>query len=308
MKRCISLLFIMLIFASVFSGCQNDFVNEKYFDGIKDVRQSDDTFGTDADYITASKNALKVYFLDVGEADCAVVICNGKVMLIDGGEQKSGEDVVNFIKALKISNIDIVLNTHAHADHIGGLVNVLDNFEVGRVIISPCGYTSDIAKMFFNSVAKRHIKAEKATPGEQINLGGANIQIIGPISQYQEDLNDTCIVLRLVYNSVSFLFTGDATYKEEKEILNAGYVLNSDVLKVGHHGSKTSSTYLFLREIMPKSAVISCAQDNSYNHPSEDVLSRLRDAGSVVYRTDQMGTIIATVKQKGKVTFETENK
>ncbi len=143
------------------------------------------------------------------------------------------------------------------------------------------------------------------TAGDSFSLGSSNVQIIGPITEYSDDLNNTSIVMKLTYGNTSFLFTGDAEREEEQEIISAGYDLSADMLKVGHHGSDTSTSYVWLREIMPEYAVISVGKGNSYGHPTEAVLSRLRDADVKLYRTDLQGDIIA-VSNGETVTVTTE--
>jgi competence protein ComEC len=158
---------------------------------------------------------------------------------------------------------------------------------------------------FIGAVKDRGVEITIPRPGERFMLGGAEAVILSPLSIVPEDPNNSSIVIKITYGATGFIFTGDAERRAEQEILEAGYDLSATVLKVGHHGSNTSTTYPFLREIMPCIAVISCGRDNTYGHPHENLLSRLRDAGAVVYRTDMQGDII--IRSDGQaVTVTTE--
>jgi competence protein ComEC len=236
---------------------------------------------------------LKIYFIDVGQADSALVVSDGHAMLIDGGNVEDSSLIYTFLKDHNINHLDYLVATHAHEDHIGGLPGALNYATVG-VAFSPV--LSANGKNFANLVRYLDIQGVKLTvpsPGDVYGLGEATFQVIGPITE-SENPNNTSIVLKVVFGNTSFLFTGDAEREEEQDILNAGYDLSSTVLKVGHHGSNTSTTYPFLREIMPAYAIISVGAGNSYGHPTDDVLSRLRDADVKVFRTDIQGTIICT--------------
>lgn len=203
-----------------------------------------------------------------------------------------------------MDTLDYIVATHPDADHIGGLAGAL-NYATAKVAY--CPVTEHDTKTFANFT--KYLNAQGVsitipTAGDTFPLGSATVQILGPQKDY-EDTNDLSIVLRVVYAETSFLFTGDAERTAEADILEAGYDLSSTVLKVGHHGSDSSTSYPFLREVMPQYAVISVGKDNSYGHPTENTLSKLRDAEVKVYRTDLQGTIICTSDGK-TVTFTTE--
>lgn len=243
------------------------------------------------DNTEAADKGLSVQFIDVGQGDSALIKCGGEVMLIDGGKAKASDIIYTCLKQDNTDVIDYMVCTHADDDHIGGLPAAFSAAKV-RNVIAPYAKADTRAfeklqkAIYENDVTVRHPKN-----GENMALGDAKVYFYGPISESEEDRNNSSIVLKIVYGKTSFLFTGDAERSEEKEILDAGYDISATVLKVGHHGSKNSTTYPFLREVMPKYAVISVGKDNSYGHPTEDVLSRLRDAGAQVYRTDMQGDI-----------------
>lgn len=236
-------------------------------------------------------SALEVHFIDVGQADSALIVCDGQAMLIDGGNVADSDLIYTYLKNKGITRLDYIVATHAHEDHVGGLAGAL-NYAAADVALCPVtNYDTKAFRSFIKYLGDTPITVP--TPGDRFNLGSATFEILGPINPSDEP-NNTSLIIKLIHGEVSFLFTGDAEREEEQDILNAGRGLSATVLKVGHHGSDTSTTYPFLREIMPQYAVISVGQGNAYGHPTEAVLSRLRDADVVTYRTDMQGTIICT--------------
>lgn len=250
-------------------------------------------------------SSFEVHFLDVGQADSALVLCDGEAMIIDGGNSEDSSFVYSYLKNLGIDHLDVVVSTHAHEDHVGGLSGAL-SYATPDVVYSPVtSYSSRAFEKFAEKVDGHGAELTIPSPGDTFMLGSAECTIIGPISE-SDDPNNTSIVLRIVYGETSFLFTGDAETVEENEILDAGYTVDCDVLKVGHHGSETSTGYRWLREASPSYAVISVGEGNSYGHPHESTMSRLRDADVTVYRTDMQGTIIC-YSDGYNVSFEVEN-
>ena len=259
---------------------------------------------------SAHKNVegnITVYFIDVGQSDAALILQGGHAMLIDGGDASSSNKIYSFLKELNITHLDYIVATHAHAEHVGGLSGALNYASAGVVF---CPVTSYNTRTFENFIKYVHEQGKEITvpkAGDKFTLGSAEVTVLNPISPAsgENHTNDDSIVLRIVFGDTSFLFTGDAERAAEAAILDSGYDLSSTVLKVGHHGSDTSTSYPFLREVMPEYAVISCGKDNMYGHPHENLLSRLRDADVQVFRTDMQGTI--TCISDGKtVTFQTE--
>lgn len=250
------------------------------------------------------KELLTVTFLDVGQGDAAVLQCGGQTMMIDGGKAKASSYIYSWLKKNQISYLDVMVATHTDADHIGGLSGALNYAKVGTAY---CPVTSGTTKTFQSFV--RYLKKQGKSitvpeAGDEFSLGGAQVRILGP-KDPQAEGNNSSIVLKVTFGDTSFLFTGDAEREEEQELLESGYDLESTVLKVGHHGSDTSTSYLFLRTVNPQYAVISVGADNTYGHPTEAVLSRLRDADVKTCRTDLQGTITAVSDGK-KVTVQTE--
>ena len=249
-------------------------------------------------------STFEVHYLDVGQGDCSLILCDGHAMLIDGGEASESSKVYAYLKANGVNHLDYMVATHAHSDHIGGLSGALNYATVDTAFCPVTEYDSKTFSSMVKYLGNQGLSITVPRAGESFMLGSAYVQILGPQGTY-DDQNDMSIVLKVTYEETSFLFTGDAERTAEADILDAGYDLSATVLKVGHHGSDTSTSYPFLREIMPEYAVIQVGKDNSYGHPTEDTLSRLRDADVKVYRNDLQGTVICTSDGKS-VTFSTE--
>lgn len=239
--------------------------------------------------ISSDKASFSIHFIDVGQADAALVECDGHYMLIDGGNKADSDTIYTVLKNAGVSHLDIVVGTHAHEDHIGGLSGAFSYADANLTLCATKNYDSDAFEDFAENADKKGGGIVVPAVGDRYSLGSANIEILGVNSG--SETNDTSIVLMITYGKTKFLFTGDAEREAEQVILASGVDLSATVLKVGHHGSDTSTTYPFLREIMPKYAVVSVGKDNSYGHPTEDTLSRLRDAEVEVYRTDLQGDI-----------------
>lgn len=227
--------------------------------------------------------------MDVGQGDAAIVECDGHYMLVDGGDKSCSNQMYSYLKRNGISYLDIVVASHAHEDHVGGLSGALNYAKAGLVLCPVKSYDTDAFRDFVNY-------AEKNGPGITVpkklttyTLGSAAITVLG-VNAGQG--NNSSIVMSVTYQGKVFLFTGDAEREAEQEVL-ADYpeLLAAYGLKVGHHGSDDATTYPFLREVMPEYAVISCGAGNSYGHPMDNTLSRLRDAEVTVYRTDLHGDV-----------------
>ena len=247
-----------------------------------------------------AKSSFSVHFIDVGQADAALVECDGHYMLIDGGNKADSSIIYSVLKKAAVPKLDIVVGTHAHEDHIGGLPGAF-NYTTADITLCPVkNYDSNAFEDFAKYATQKGGGITVPKKGDTYSLGSSTVKILGVNGG--SDTNDTSIVLRIDYGKTSFLFTGDAEREAEQAILSTSADLSATVLKVGHHGSDTSTSYPFLREIMPKYAVISVGSGNSYGHPTEDTLSRLRDADVKVFRTDMQGDIFCTSDGK-EVTF-----
>ncbi len=244
---------------------------------------------------SASTKFLTVHFIDVGQGDSIYIKApNGEDILIDGGNNGKGDDVVAYLKKQKVDDIEIMIATHPDADHIGGLDTVLSAFRVERVYAPKVSHTSQTYKDFLNAVKREGLKIKTAQKGVSLGLKGVSAVFVGPVKSYStSDTNDWSAVLKLTYGKKSFLFTGDAETKAEVDMIASKQNLRADVLKVGHHGARTSTSSAFLNAVKPTYAVISVGKGNSYGHPTTEVLNRLKSYKVNIFRTDLQGTIIA---------------
>ncbi len=249
------------------------------------------------------EDTLQLHFIDVGQADAILVSNAGKYMLIDGGNTDDSNLVFSYLKKHNVSHLDYVVCTHAHEDHVGGLSGALTAATASRVFAPITDYDTQAFRNFVAKAAERKCTVEIPTAGTVFQLGNATVTVVGPVKQYN-DTNNTSIVLRIVFGETSFLLTGDMETTAEADLLDAGTELRSTLLKLGHHGSNTSTSYRFLREVAPAYGVISVGTNNSYGHPNDEVLSRLRDADVMLYRTDLQGDIICISDGKS-LTFTT---
>ena len=247
--------------------------------------------GSKAEPLQTGGEELRVLFIDVGQADSALLTCGDESLLIDGGNVDDSSTVYTVLKKNGVTHLDYVVCTHAHEDHVGGLSGALEACTAGTVYCPVTDYDSKAFRNFSDRVAEQNCELTVPKAGETFALGGAEVEILA-CNPEAEDTNNTSIVLRLAYGETSFLFMADAETPVERELLDAGTDLSATVLKVGHHGSGTSTSYRFLNEVMPAYAVISVGKDNSYGHPHEKILSRLEDADARILRTDELGDIL----------------
>ena len=250
-----------------------------------------------ASILDPNADTFTVHFIDVGQADCMLLECNGIYAVIDGGYDTTGAVTVEYLQQQGVEEIELVIATHPHGDHIGGLPDVFANFPVNNVWSGPITYSNDYVKNFRAGVVSQRLTIQFPEPGDTFQLGDALITVLGPVKKYYEDANDLSLVVMVEFGDTRFLFTGDMEQLAEDDMLDywgEGYDFSADVLKVGHHGSYSSTHYRFLRAVMPTYGVICVGGNNEYGHPHKDPISRLQDAEVEIYRTDKMYDIVCT--------------
>ncbi len=237
---------------------------------------------------------LRAYFLDVGQGDSSLILFRDKVILIDAGEIEEGGRVVSDLQKLGVKKIDLLVATHLHSDHIGGMQDVLARFPVGKVLDSGIPSSSVLYERFLDTVDKKNIPYTVAEPGQTIDLDPSlGILVLSPPkNRTGDDINTNSIVLRISFGTFSILYTGDATIPAEEVMAKNGYPLDADILKVSHHGSSDAGSAEFLRRVSPGLAVISLGKENDYGHPHRETLERLGSAASRILRTDRDGTVL----------------
>ena len=251
---------------------------------------------------TKDKEMLAVHFIDVGQGDCELITTpTGETMLIDAGVPEAGDDIVSYITGLGIKEIDIFVASHYHEDHIGGSPDVFEAFDILSVLILDCEVTTSCAKKLINNIEKEESEVVYAERGYEFSLGAAEFLTLSPEKITDKGGNDDSIILRMEYGDARYIFTGDAEKEAEESVLEdySENELSADLLKIGHHGSRTSTTDVFLKAISPNIAVISCGKGNSYGHPHTETVEKLVASVENIYRTDVLGTIVIHTDGKG---------
>lgn len=245
---------------------------------------------------TVTDGNMQVEFIDVGQGDCTLITDSQAVILIDGGEVGEAQTVINYLKNKNITKIDCCIATHPHSDHIGSLAKVFEEFEVTDVIIPEIPEkiipTTATYKKFLQSLSENVENVLPAEYGETYSYGQMTLEILGPVNDY-DDLNDMSVISRISFGETSVMLTGDAETPSEEDMLSLRNVdYSADILKVGHHGSKTSTSDGWLQAVNPQFAVISCGLNNDYGHPHKQLVNRLDNNNVEYYRTDLLGDII----------------
>jgi len=264
------------------------------FEAAASWRQIFSFFGLSDFSAAAGSSPLSVHVLEVGKADSIFIECGGKYMLVDGGTMDCGERIAEYLDRLGVKKLDYVVNTHPDKDHIGGLGYLIEHYEIGRY------FAPNIPKELIpldreyigaqEALKKKNIPTVVPNCGDSFDLGALKIKVLAPVKQ-GNSTNNNSIILRLTYGKTNFLLMGDAEKEEESDLLASGWNLSADVLKVGHHGSSTSTTYALISAVKPRYAAISVA-DDSNDLPKKEVLKRLKSAGTAIFRTDVSGTLI----------------
>ncbi len=270
-------------------------------------RQSSSPTSTTERQTISESASLEVHFFDVGEGDSALVECEGHYLLIDGGNPGNSSFLYSYLKQNKIEYLDYIVCSHAHADHVGGLAGALNYANVGVAYSPVLEYDSRAFNSFLKYLNEQNKTIRIPTPGESFSLGAAVVSFLGPLDMglAETNENNSSIILRIQFGDTSFLFTGDAEKEEEISLVESGHNLQSTVLKVGHHGSNTSSSEQFLAAVFPNIAIISVGADNDYGHPHEEAMTNLSRYCDQIYRTDLQGEIVC-ISNGISVTVNTE--
>ncbi len=243
--------------------------------------------------------ALVVSFIDVGQGDATLIQSGGESYLVDGGVPEAGSRVVDFLRSRGVEELDGIVATHAHADHVGGLPDVLDAFPVSRVYLSGESAATTTFNNFLRAVQRENAQVLEVRAGERMDWGGTEVTVLSPPPEAEGglfgDSNEDSVALLLAFGEARVLITGDAENRAEEYMSTGPFTGPVTVLRVGHHGSSTSTTPLFLNRFRPEIAVISVGE-NPYGHPTPQTLRRLETVGAEVFRTDQDGDVIATIK------------
>lgn len=282
--RFISLIISLIIALSIFSGCS-----------VSESTNAETSTATTSQ--NAPTSGLRVHYIDVGQADSILIQSpDNKNMLIDAGETKD-KAVLNYLNAQGVKRLDVVIATHPHNDHISEMADVIKSYEIGDFYMPKATHTSKSFEKMVDALKAKNISPIVAKAGMSFNLEDKiKCDIVAPNSDKYENLNNYSIVLKLTYGENSFLFTGDAEELSEKEILNSGADVSANVLKVGHHGSSSSTSAAFLKAVNPQYAVISCGKDNDYGHPHKETIEKLK--GINTYITKDNGNIIISSDSK----------
>lgn len=259
---------------------------------------------------------LEIHYIDVGQGDCSLIKWEGAAVLIDCGERENADTVLKYLEKQGVEKLDIIIATHPHSDHIGAMGDIISGIDAERVIAPKVSAdmtpTTKTYERFLTALQEKALKLTAAKPGTVYALTGKTsasmekqppkLEILAPVADY-DDLNNYSVVVRMTYGNTSYLFTGDAETKAEKDILDSGADVSADVLKAGHHGSSTSTSEKFLEAVSPEICVIQCGEGNSYGHPHAEILERLESFGVKCFRNDISGTI--TVYSDGEEIFVT---
>lgn len=245
------------------------------------------------DYINTNNNLLKVHYLDVGQGDSIFIeLPNNETMLIDAAESYQSENIINYLKNLNYQKIDYVIGTHPHTDHIGGLKDIINTFEIGKIYMPKVVSTTKTYESLLMAIKDKNLKINTAKAGTSIiDTDTLKINILAPNNSIYTELNNYSVVTKITYGTTKFLFMGDAEKLSENEIKEN---VTADVIKIGHHGSNTSSSIDFIKKVNAKYGIISVGLNNKYNLPKEETITNWKNSGTKIYLTSTNGTIRAS--------------
>ena len=293
---------LLLCLALGLTGCDSvgEILNEVIQSGVLDEY----LWPEKVQKIEVPDGEMEVHFIDVGQADCALLASGGHFMLIDGGNNDDAEHIVTYLQNAGVKKLDLVVGTHPHEDHIGSLDAAIEAFDIGAVYMPDVSADTETYRDVLDAVEGKGLQVQHPVPGDVLDFNGLPVEIFGPVKEYS-NLNNYSIVLRVSVGETAFLFTGDVEIEGEYDILEQGFDISADVLKVSHHGSSGSSVEEFLAYTDADYAVISVGEGNIYDHPEAVTLKRLQNYGMEIYRTDEQGTIVCDTDGKN-ISFRQE--
>lgn len=250
----------------------------------------------------APNGSLELHFIDVGQGDAVLILCDGHAMLIDGGTPKNSNRIYTYLQKHHVDHLDYIIATHPHDDHVGGLAGALNAATAEQAFCCVTQAEGRAFESFLKYLNRQGIVLAVPSPGDQFRLGSASFTFLGPLRE-SANMNDNSLIVRLTYGDYHALFVGDAEVGEEADLIASGAVLKSNLLKVGHHGSANATSEAFAAAVQPELSVISCGKNNEYGHPAEQTMARLRSVDSEILRTDQLGDIVVTVYPDGMCSY-----
>lgn len=246
------------------------------------------------DKIKANPYLMLVHYIDVGQGDSILIQVNNRNLLIDSGPKTDEKRLLSYLSTLYLDKLDYVIATHPHDDHIGNMAEVIKKYDVSKFYAPKVESTTKTFEKMVDALKSKNLKINIIKKGiTSIDLGdNTKVSVFSPAKDYYEDLNNYSPIIKIEYGNTSFLFTGDAQSDVEKDVLTSNEDIKADVLKVGHHGSSTSTSINFLNKVNPSISVISVGENNIYNHPSQNTIKHLTENNTTIYRTDKDGTIL----------------
>lgn len=282
LKKSLNLFILCFILLFTLSACE-----------VKISSTDNSSQNKSSETYVSTNGELKIHYIDVGQGDCELIQLNNQNLLIDTGSNQYDDKLLNYLKKQGVKKLDYVIATHPHEDHIGCMDDIINTFEIGTFYAPKKTSSTKTFERMIKALKSNDLKITPAKAGIEFILGDEAIcKIAAPNSSSYEDTNDYSVILKITYGNTKFLFTGDAEAISEKEVVKNHYDIDCDVLKVGHHGSSSSSTLEFLKKATPQIAVISCGKDNKYGHPHKETIERLKKIDCKILRTDIEGTII----------------
>lgn len=289
-KKFLLVFTVLIVALSFLSSC--DYLDELDIEGDVEAQ------------LPVSGQNMAVHFIDVGQGDSILIqFPNQQNMLIDAGDNDKGKVVVDYLIDQGVSKIHYLIATHPHADHIGGMDDVIDQFEIGDIYMPKIAHTTKTYMDLLEAIERKNLRIRAAHAGTTITIDDVRAEILAPdIHLDSDNLNDYSVVLKLTYGKTKFLLQGDAEEKTEESILESGIDIRSDVIKLGHHGSSTSSTPSYIEAVDPDYAIVMVGEGNKYGHPHKEVVALMDEKGINIYRTDRDGTIVI-ISDGNKISF-----